>query len=131
VADEIVTSGIVFGAAFLGTLARTILPYWDKLRAEPELVFEKKFLGTAAIALATSAVTAGSLFAPMLDLVDDAGNASLAAVFFIVFTAALGTNEIINWALSTKAAPAALMRRKTGGDSPAPSPTPTTLKPPS
>jgi hypothetical protein len=96
------TQAIVFGAAFLGTLTRTLLPYWDKLRETPELVFEKKFLGTAAIGLATSAVIAATLFTPMMTLVSSAGEATLAAVFFLVFTAALGTNEIINQFLSTK-----------------------------
>jgi hypothetical protein len=113
------TQAIVFGAAFLGTLTRTLLPYWDKLREMPELVFEKKFLGTAAIALATSAVMAATLFTPMMELVSAAGDATLAAVFFIVFTASLGTNEIINQ----------FIRSRLPGEIPTTTTTPTTTEP--
>ena len=102
-ADAWMTEGIVYGAAFLGTVARTLVPYWDRLRTNPETIFEKKLLGTAAIALATSAIIAASLFGPMLQLVEGAGNATLGAVFVMVFTAALGTNELINWGVRSSA----------------------------
>jgi hypothetical protein len=100
--DLWMTQAIVFGASFLGTLTRTLLPFWDKLRENPELVFEKKFLGTAAIGLATSAIVAATLFVPMMELASAAGDSTLAAIFFIVFTAALGTNEIVNQFISSK-----------------------------
>lgn len=97
------TQAVVFGGAFLGTLTRTLLPYWDKLRETPELVFEKKFLGTAAIAVIISAVIGATLFTPMMTLVTEiAADSTLAAVFFIVFTAALGTNEIVNQFIKSK-----------------------------
>ena len=112
------TEGIVYGAAFLGTVARTLVPYWDRLRTNPETIFEKKFLGTAAIALATSAIIAASLFGPMLQLVEGAGNATLGAVFVMVFTAALGTNELINWGVrsstTTNSPSPAVTTQKTG-----------------
>lgn len=118
-ADAWMTEGIVYGAAFLGTVARTLVPYWDRLRTNPETIFEKKFLGTAAIALATSAIIAASLFGPMLQLVEGAGNATLGAVFVMVFTAALGTNELINWGV-----------RSSGTNSPSPVTTQKTPTPP-
>ena len=96
------TQAVVFGGAFLGTLTRTLLPYWDKMRETPELVFEKKFLGTAVIAIIISAVVGATLFTPMMALVESVGEATLAAVFFLVFTAALGTNEIVNQFISSK-----------------------------
>ena len=111
------TEAIVYGAAFLGTLARTLIPYWDRLRVNPDIVFEKKFLGTAAIGLATSAIIAVTLFGPMLQLVEAAGNATLGAVFALVFTSALGTNELINWGVrSTAPSSSGVLPQKT--DSP-------------
>ena len=123
-AEVWMTQAIVFGAAFLGTLTRTLLPYWDKLRETPELIFEKKFLGTAAIALATSAVMAATLFTPMMDLVSAAGDATLAAVFFIVFTASLGTNEIINQFIRSKLPGETPTTTTTTTTPPTPTPTP-------
>ena len=115
-ADPTLTEGVVYGAAFLGTLARTLVPYWDRLRTNPETVFEKKFLGTAAIGLVTSAIIAVTLFVPMLQLVDNAGNATLGAVFALVFTSALGMNELINWGVRSSPAPSSslLKGEKTG-----------------
>ena len=121
------TEGIVYGAAFLGTVARTLVPYWDRLRTNPETIFEKKFLGTAAIALATSAIIAASLFGPMLQLIEGAGNATLGAVFVMVFTAALGaalgTNELINWGVRSSAtnSPSPVTTQKTPTPPPPPS----------
>src|SRR4051812_37487020 len=61
--DQLTIDVAVFIGSVLGATAATLLPYWQKLRANeaaglPPLVFDKKFLGTLVIAFVIGVVAA-------------------------------------------------------------------------
>jgi hypothetical protein len=88
---------VIAGAA-LGNFARTMVPYWAKLREMPELVFERKFLGTAIISFIGALGLGLGLFPTFAASVGDSG-LSLAAVFATVALSAFGLNAGINWGI--------------------------------
>lgn len=91
-AFEMSTEIIVIIASILGSAAATLYPYWEKLRETPELVFEKKFIGTAAISVITAVALGISIFPQMLETVVGS-TLSLAGIFAIVATTAFGINR--------------------------------------
>lgn len=88
---------VIAGAA-LGNFARTMIPYWAKLRENPEIVFERKFLGTAVISFIGALGLGLGLFPMFAETVQNSG-LSLAAVFATVALSAFGLNAGINWGI--------------------------------
>jgi hypothetical protein len=84
---------VVFAGAVAGSFAATMIPYWQKLRETPELIFEKKFLGTAVWAIATSLGMSFWIFTTLLENAQTiAGATSLGAIFIMTAVAAYGIN---------------------------------------
>jgi hypothetical protein len=114
----------VIGAAALGTFARTMLPYWAKLVEMPEMVFDRKFLGTAVISFIAALGLGLGLF-PMLSKSIDVTSMSLAGIFAVVAIMAFGLNQGINWGID-QVKPSTTTTAAT-----TPTPTPTPTDPPS
>ena len=94
----------VIGGAVLGNFARTMIPYWAKLKETPEILFEKKFLGTAIISFLGAIGVGLGLFPTILETVD-VSSMSLAGIFAIVALASFGLNAGINWGIDQVNAP--------------------------
>lgn len=99
---EISVEAVVVGGAILGTAARTLYPYWERLRDSPELLFEKKFLGTAIVSFVGAAAIGIGLFPTLLANIPQDGSLSLASVFAITALSAFGLNSGSNMILSHK-----------------------------
>jgi hypothetical protein len=100
-ATEIPTEIVVIVAAIIGTAARTLYPYWEKARENPDIVFERKFLGTALVSFVSAVAIGVGLFPSLLDNVADSG-LSQAAVFATVALMAFGIDSGSNMLLSKK-----------------------------
>lgn len=102
-ADEIGMSNevIVIIGAVVGSAARTLFPFWEKLRENPELIFERKFLGTAIISFVSAVALGIGAFPTLLESVQGL-NLSPGVIFAIVATAAFGINSGANMLLSHK-----------------------------
>jgi hypothetical protein len=96
----------VIAGATLGNFARTMIPYWAKLKEMPELVFEKKFLGTAIISFLGALGIGLGLFPTLIETVP-VNSMSLAGIFAIVALSAFGLNAGINWGIDQVTAPSA------------------------
>lgn len=84
---------VVLAGAVAGSFAATMIPYWQKLRETPELIFEKKFLGTAVWAIATSLGMSFWLFTTLLQNAQSlSSNTSLGAIFIMTAVTAYGIN---------------------------------------
>jgi hypothetical protein len=93
VADAGSLGFVVFAGAVAGAFAATMIPYWQKLREQPDLVFDKKFLGTALWAIGTALGMGFWLFTSLLDSAQKlASVSSLGAIFIMTATAAFGIN---------------------------------------
>ena len=93
---------MVFVGAVMGAFAATMLPFWAKLREDPNLVFEKKFIGTAIVAFVTAVALGIGVFPALLSGVADSA-LSLGAIFAITAAAAFGLNRGANMALPSPA----------------------------
>jgi len=93
---------MVFVGAIMGAFAATMIPYWAKLREDPSLAFEKKFIGTAVVSFVTAVAIGVGLFPVLIAQVDTA-TASLAGIFAITAAASFGINRAGNMVLSTAA----------------------------
>lgn len=92
---------MVFVGAVMGAFAATMLPFWQKLRENPELAFERKFIGTAIVAFVTSMALGIGTFPMLLDnIVSQAATLSLGAVFAITAAMSFGINRGANMALT-------------------------------
>lgn len=100
-AVEIPTEVVVIIAAIVGAAARTLYPYWEKLRENPEILFERKFLGTAIVSFVSAVAIGIGLFPTLLENVADSG-LSQSAIFATVALMAFGINSGSNMALSSK-----------------------------
>ena len=92
--EQAVLEWVVILACVIGTFARTLLPYWNKLQENPETVFEKKFLGTAALSFITSLAIGFGIFPSIFANVES--NGSLTSVFAIAALMAFGINTGAN-----------------------------------
>ena len=94
---------VVFIAAVLGTLAGTLYPYWAKLRENPEMGFEKKFVGTAVISFIASIAISIGLFSMLVEAAQQIANTgSLASVFAITATSAFGIARASNMLMPSR-----------------------------
>jgi hypothetical protein len=92
------TDVTVIAGATLGNFARTMIPYWAKLKEAPETIFEKKFLGTAIISFLGALGIGLGLF-PSLVASTPIESMSLAGIFAVVALSAFGLNAGINWGI--------------------------------
>lgn len=88
----------VIAGATLGNFARTMIPYWAKLRETPEMIFEKKFLGTAIISFLGATGIGIGLYPTLIQNVD-INTMSLAGIFAITSLSAFGLNAAMNWGI--------------------------------
>lgn len=93
------TETIVIIGAIVGTAARTLFPYWEKLRENPDIIFERKFLGTAIVSFVAAVAIGIGIFPTLLEGVANS-DLSLAGVFATTALAAFGLNAGTNMALS-------------------------------
>lgn len=108
---------VVFAGAVAGAFAATMIPYWQKMREDPGIIFDKKFLGTALWAVGTSLGMSFWLFTTLLENAHTvSGTTSLGAIFIMTAVAAFGINTGTNKFLTSVAPP----------PTPSPSPTPPT-----
>lgn len=92
---------MVFIGAVMGALAATMIPYWQKLRETPELIFERKFIGTAVLsAIAAFALAVGTFPTLLENIASEASTLSLGAIFAITAAMSFGINRGANMALS-------------------------------
>ncbi len=103
-ADQLTIDIAVFVGSVLGATAATLLPYWQKVRANeaaglPPLTFDKKFLGTLAIAFVIGVVAAVMSFDDSVAKVDP--NWTAMKVFVVSAIAAATSNVTLNRILST------------------------------
>jgi ABC-type Fe3+-siderophore transport system permease subunit len=86
---------IAFIGTFLGVLFRTILPYLQKLKEDPDLTFDRKYLVTLAISFVESAVTTMLLF---LSLPSEILSTATSGFFVLLatFAWAYTSNDIVN-----------------------------------
>ena|SRR6476469_133571 len=104
--DQLTIDVSVFIGSVLGATAATLLPYWQKLRANeaaglPPLVFDKKFLGTLAIAFVIGVVAAVMSFDDSVAKINPEWTAM--KVFVVSAIAAATSNVTLNRILSTSA----------------------------
>lgn len=110
-----VTSWIVILGVLVGLSARTLLPYWDKLKSGEIDVFDRKFLGTAVIAFIASIVPAFAFFPVAMQQIGPyLGSFGIPTIFVISALMAYGTNDVINYGLkqSQKAGADATLERR-------------------
>lgn len=88
----------VIAGATLGNFARTMIPYWAKLQTNPDMIFEKKFLGTALVSFIGALGLGLGLFPTLIEQVP-ISSMSLAAIFAVVALTAYGINAGINWGM--------------------------------
>lgn len=103
-AIELPTEVIVIIAAIVGTAARTLYPYWERLRIDPDLIFERKFLGTAIVSFVGAMAIGLSLFPALLENVANS-TLSAAGVFVVValmaYSISAGSNEALKRTTTT------------------------------
>lgn len=93
---------MVFVGAIMGAFAATMIPFWAKLRENPDLAFERKFIGTAIVSFITSVAIGIGLFPVLIaQIAETAATASLAGIFAITAAASFGINRAGNMVLST------------------------------
>lgn len=80
---------------FLGCLARTLLPYLQKLKAEPTLKFDPKYLVTFIVALVESGIATLLLFGAVPSELFTAP-ISRFLVFVTAFSWAYTSNDVLN-----------------------------------
>lgn len=94
------TSWLVFIGITVGQSGRTLLPYWDKLKAGEIDMFDRKFIGTAIIAFIGAIVPSLALFPAVMERLDPVmANVGLAAVFVLSVLIGYGANDIVNYGL--------------------------------
>lgn len=99
------TDVVVIVGAILGAAAATLFPYWSKLRENPDLLFERKFLGTAIISVVGSAAIAIGLFPSLLEQANQAGSTvSQGAVFAMTALTSFGLTRASNMVMPSGAA---------------------------
>ena len=96
---ELSTETIVIIASIVGTAAGTLYPYWEKLRENPDIIFEKKFIGTAIVSVIASMALGFSIFPAMLESIEGT-TLGLAGIFAMVATASFGINRGSNMMLT-------------------------------
>ena len=109
------TSWLVFVGIAIGQAARTLLPYWDKLKSGEIDVFDRKFIGTAIIAFVGAVIPSLALFPAVMEQLDPAvANVGLAATFVLSVLIGYGANDIVNYGLklSTKNASNAALEKR-------------------
>lgn len=105
-ADQLTIDVAVFIGSVLGAAAATLLPYWQKLRQNqaaglPPITFDKKFLGTLAIAFVIGIVAAIMSFDENVAKVNPEWTAM--KVFVVSAIAAATSNVTLNRLLSVSA----------------------------
>jgi hypothetical protein len=98
---EMPNETVVFIGAIVGSAARTLFPFWEKARENPDIIFERKFLGTAIISFVSAVALGIGAFPTLLQTVEGM-NLSPGVIFAIVATAAFGINSGANMLLSHK-----------------------------
>lgn len=106
---ELSTEWIVILASITGSAAATLYPYWEKLRVDPELLFEKKFLGTAIVSIVASVALGVSIFPSLFANIPP--GLSQAGIFAIVATSAFGINRGSNMMLPKPSTDAATLAK--------------------
>lgn len=89
----------VIAGATLGNFARTMIPFWAKLRENPDTIFERKFLGTAIISFVGALGLGLGLFTTLVALIPQINSMSLAGIFAVSALTAFGLNSGINWGI--------------------------------
>jgi hypothetical protein len=86
--------GLVIGAVLLGILARTLIPFLQTLKANPETQFDRKFVLPAIVTLIIALLTSPLVFAalPQAQLNDPEPTF---ASLVLLFVAAWGTTDVI------------------------------------
>ena len=82
---------LIIASVLLGIVGRTVVPYLEELRANPEMKFDKKYLIPAAVSVVISLITAPLVFAAIppeqLEVVTFQGAA-------LLFAAAWGLTDV-------------------------------------
>ena len=101
---EITTEAVVIIGGIVGTAARTLFPFWERLRENPDLLFERKFLGTAIVSFVSAIAIGVGLYPSLLANIQDSGvsGLSISAIFVITALAAYGLNSGANDLLKSK-----------------------------
>lgn len=113
--DQLTIDVSVFIGSVLGAAAATLLPYWQKVRQNeaaglPPLVFDKKFLGTLAIAFVIGIVAAVMSFDENVAKINPEWTAM--KVFVVSAIAAATSNVTLNRLLSVSAIQSLLKENK-------------------
>jgi len=88
---------IAYTGLFLGCLCRTILPYMRKVRENPALEFDLKYLVIFGVSVVVSFIAATTLFAAFV-----IPNTALPYVFAAAFVVGFGANDLIAEIVATK-----------------------------
>jgi hypothetical protein len=123
-ADEL-TIAIVFAAAILGGLTRSLLPYLRKLAAAEaeasEIPFQRRYIFTVVLSIVTSTILAVTVFPSLVDnLPASESTAGMAGVFIYGFLATWGMNDVLNQIMATGAAASETTLKKKVVAKPAP-----------
>lgn len=93
--DYLTIDTIAFIGVFLGVLYRTVIPYLSKLKEDPDITFDKKYIVTLVISFLESIVVAMLIFESLPTAITTSVTASL-AIFLASFAWGYTSNDIAN-----------------------------------